>query len=180
MKRSGLTQPEISSGRQGLDRRQLLQGAAAGTILIMSGALVSPSEAWGLEVTDLEPETMRTLILMARDIFPHDRIADRYYAIACKAYDDKSTKDMVEGGIATLNALAEAQHNTPYAGVGWEVDRVALLRQFEGSPLFQKVRGDLVVSLYNQKEVWAILGYEGESASKGGYIDRGFDDIDWL
>ncbi len=37
-----------------------------------------------------------------------------------------------------------------------------------------------MVSLYNQQEVWAILGYEGESASKGGYINRGFDDIDWL
>ncbi len=180
MKRTGLKHPGSVSPRQGLDRRQLLRGAAAGTILIMSGALISPSEAWGLEVTDLKPETMHTLILMARDIFPHDRIADRYYAIACKAYDDKSMKDMVEGGIATMDALAQAQHGTSYSGVGWEVDRVALLRQFEGSPLFQKVRGDLVVSLYNQQEVWAILGYEGESASKGGYINRGFDDIDWL
>ena len=180
MKRTGLKHSGDAPRRQGLDRRQLLQGAAAGTILVMGGALISPSEAWGLDVKVLEPETMRTLLLMARDIFPHDRIADRYYAVACKAYDDESMKDLVEGGIAALDALAQAQHGTPYAGVGWEVDRVALLRQLEGSPLFAKVRGDLVVSLYNQQDVWAILGYEGESASKGGYIDRGFDDIDWL
>ena len=180
MKRTGSKHLGDTSGRQGLDRRQLLQGAAAGTILVMSGALISPSEAWGLEVKVLQPETMRSLLLMARDIFPHDRVADRYYAIACKAYDDEAMKDMVEGGIAALDALAQAQHGTSYTGVGWEVDRVALLRQIEGSPLFQKVRGDLVVSLYNQQEVWAILGYEGESASKGGYINRGFDDIDWL
>ncbi|HDL17353.1 MAG TPA: Twin-arginine translocation pathway signal, partial [Rhizobiales bacterium] len=44
----------------------------------------------------------------------------------------------------------------------------------------QKIRGGLVTGLYNRKDVWAKLGYEGESASKGGYIDRGFDDIDWL
>jgi len=25
-----------------------------------------------------------------------------------------------------------------------------------------------------------MFGYEGESASKGGYIHRGFDDIAWL
>lgn len=180
MKRTGLKHsggaPEVGA----LGRREILKGAAAGTIMVMSGALISPTEAWGLEVTVLEPETMRTVVLMARDIFPHDRVADRYYAIACKAYDDKSAMDMVEGGVATLDALAQAQHGTSYAGVGWEADRVAILRQFEGSPLFQKMRGDLVVSLYNQQEVWAILGYEGESASKGGYIDRGFNDIDWL
>ena len=163
-----------------LDRRQLLKGAAAGTIVIMGGALVSPSEAWGLEVKVLKPETMRTLLQMARDTFPHDRVADRYYAVACKAYDSDDMKELVESGIASLDALAMAQHGSGYADVGWEVDRTALLRQVEGSPLFQKVRGDLVVSLYNQHEVWPIFGYEGESASKGGYINRGFDDIDWL
>ena len=42
------------------------------------------------------------------------------------------------------------------------------------------MRGDLVVSLYNQKEVWPKFGYEGSSAEHGGYINRGFADIDWL
>ncbi|TIM17407.1 MAG: gluconate 2-dehydrogenase subunit 3 family protein, partial [Mesorhizobium sp.] len=50
----------------------------------------------------------------------------------------------------------------------------------EATPFFQAIRGGLVVSLYNQKEVWPIFGYEGESYSKGGYIARGFDDIEWL
>jgi hypothetical protein len=36
------------------------------------------------------------------------------------------------------------------------------------------------VSLYNQKEVWPKFGYEGSSAEHGGYIKRGFADIDWL
>ena len=163
-----------------LGRRDLLKGAAASGILIMGGALISPTEAWGLEVKVLKPETMRTLLLMARDIFPHDRLADRYYAVACKGYDDDASKGLVEDGIATLDSLSNAKHGTGYSGVGWEADRVAVLRQVEGSPLFQKVRGDMVVSLYNQAEIWPMFGYEGESASKGGYIDRGFDDIDWL
>ena len=64
--------------------------------------------------------------------------------------------------------------------MGWEPDRVARLRQMEPEPYFQDVRGGLVVSHYNQKEVWPIFGYEGESATKGGYIKRGFDDIAWL
>ena len=174
------TETERAQSPTELGRRQLLKGAAATTVVVLGGNLISPSEAWGLEVKALKPETMRTLLLMARDIFPHDRVADRYYAVACKPYDSDDMKAMVEDGIASLDALAMAQHGTGYAGVGWEVDRVALLRQVEGSPLFQKVRGDMVVSLYNQHEVWPIFGYEGESASKGGYINRGFDDIDWL
>ena len=42
------------------------------------------------------------------------------------------------------------------------------------------VRGGLVTGLYNQKAVWPIFGYEGSSFEFGGYIDRGFDDINWL
>ena len=42
------------------------------------------SEAWALDVKGLKPETMKTLILVARDIYPHDKVADRYYAIAMK------------------------------------------------------------------------------------------------
>ena len=45
---------------------------------------------------------------------------------------------------------------------------------------FQDDAGDLVVSLYNQEEVWPKFGYEGSSAENGGYINRGFNDIDWL
>jgi hypothetical protein len=33
---------------------------------------------------------MKTLILVARDIYPHDKVADRYYAIAMKSHDDKA------------------------------------------------------------------------------------------
>ncbi len=65
-------------------------------------------------------------------------------------------------------------------GADWERDRVVILRSMEDSPFFQTVRGGLVTGLYNQKAVWPLFGYEGESYSKGGYIDRGFDDINWI
>ena len=50
----------------------------------------------------------------------------------------------------------------------------------QNGPLFKKLRGDLLVTLYNNKEVWPKFGYEGSSAYKGGYISRGFNDLDWL
>ena len=45
---------------------------------------------------------------------------------------------------------------------------------------FEHVRGTTTVTLYNDKETWKLLGYEGYSSDKGGYINRGFNDLDWL
>ena len=79
-----------------------------------------------------------------------------------------------------LDAAAQQHHKSPYIVVAWEDDRVALLKGAEHGTLFQKMRGDLLVSLYNNKEIWPKFGYEGSSAEHGGYINRGFNDIDWL
>ena len=177
----------LQEGAKGpsLDRRRFLAGTGAAAIAISGGALIHAREAWGLEVKALKPDTVLTLIKMARDIYPHDKLADRFYAVAMKSYDEKAAKDAafkadVEKNVAELNGLAMKQHKTAYADVGWESQRVSLLRGIQKSKFFQGVRSDLVVSLYNQPEVWPVFGYEGESASKGGYIARGFDDIAWL
>jgi hypothetical protein len=141
-----------------------------------------PKHAWGLETTHLEPETMATLIRLACDIFPHDQLADKYYAIAVKGHDEQTGKDaahktLIEDGIADLDKRAGTGG---YRGLGWEDDRVAILHAIEATPFFQAVRGGLVVSLYNQKEIWPVFGYEGDPYAKGGYIERGLNDIEWL
>jgi hypothetical protein len=128
---------------------------------------------------------MVTLARMARDIYPHDHIGDVFYIRAVQPWDDKAATDaafkaMLEGGVARLNADAHDAHGVSYVEVGWEADRVALLRASEQTDFFKKCRADLVVSLYNQHDLWAKFGYEGSSAEYGGYIHRGFNDIDWL
>ena len=174
----------IYEKRQGISRRELLKrGGAAGALLVISGtAVISPQNAWGLETTALKPETMATLIQMARDVYPHDQVPDKYYAIAVKSHDeaaakDSAHKDLIEKGVADLD---QRSGGSGYRGLGWEEERVKVLQQIEETPFFQAIRGGLVVGLYNQKEVWPIFGYEGESYSKGGYIARGFGDIEWL
>jgi hypothetical protein len=79
-----------------------------------------------------------------------------------------------------LDQDARERHQLAYTEIPWEADRVELLRGIEHSDFFKKVRSDLIVSLYNQKELWPKFGYEGSSAEHGGYIKRGFSDIDWL
>ena len=179
----------------GVNRRDFLAAsgktAIGAAMVVSSGTLLMPAQGWGMELKALRPETMATMIQMARDIYPHDHIADRYYAIALRAHDDASVDDdakkaLLEDGVGDLNAragkklLGGATGDRSYLDLGWEADRVAVLHDIEDSDFFQTMRGSLVVGFYNQKELWPKFGYEGASADKGGYIERGFDDIEWV
>ena len=171
-----------STTKRGLTRRQLLSRAtAAGASFVVGSSFVAATDAaWAMETTALQPQTMATLIQMARDIYPHDHVGDEFYAAAVKGYDTAEAAPGIEAGIAALNAAAQGKGHADYLSMGWERDRVDILRGMEDSAFFQQIRGGLVTGLYNQKAVWPLFGYEGESFSKGGYIDRGFNDIDWL
>ncbi|MCA6111076.1 gluconate 2-dehydrogenase subunit 3 family protein [Bradyrhizobium cenepequi] len=173
--------------RSKYDRRVFLKGAATAvpTVAIATSAGLTISDAWADDATTLTPATLKTLVKMARDIYPHDFLADSYYITAVKPWDGKAVKDpaiksLINDGVIRLDQEATDRHKIPYVQVPWEADRVALLQRIEQTAFFQKVRGDLVVSLYNQKEVWPKFGYEGSSAEYGGYLKRGFADIDWL
>lgn len=168
--------------KKGLTRRALLARAVSAGALAFTGVgfICAPTAAWAMDVKVIAPGQMATLLQMARDIYPHDQIADQYYAAAVKGYDAEDKKALVETGIAELDAAAKALGHADYVSIGWEEDRVKVLQSVEKSTFFQTVRAGLVTGLYNQKEVWPLFGYEGESYSQGGYIARGFDDIKWL
>ncbi|WP_289014403.1 gluconate 2-dehydrogenase subunit 3 family protein [uncultured Methylobacterium sp.] len=172
--------------RERYSRRFLLKGMAAAVpaAAIATSTDLSVSEAWA-EGGALAPTTMKTLVKVARDIYPHDFLGDLYYVNAIKPWNEKAgadpaVKTMLEQGVQRLDADAQKRHGVQYASVGWEAQRVKLLQGVEQTDFFKKIRSDLVVSLYNQRELWKKFGYEGPSADKGGYINRGFADIDWL
>jgi hypothetical protein len=148
--------------------------------VVGAGFIAAPDGAWAAETTAITPESFATLVQMARDIYPHDRLGDEYYVVAVKGYDTAEAAPAIEAGIAALDAAAQGKGFPSYLGTGWERDRVDLLREMEDSAFFQQIRGGLVTGLYNQKAVWPLFGYEGESYSQGGYIERGFNDINWL
>lgn len=174
--------------RAKVSRRTLLAAGSATFALATvapGGLIVGKYGAWAATAEAIKPESFATLVQMCRDVYPHDRLGDKYYAAAVSALDAEAkgvadTKTLLDDGAAALDKAAAAAHGTPYSGVGWEGDRVKLLKAIETTPFFQKIRGHLVTALYNNKEVWPLFGYEGESASQGGYISRGFDDISWL
>ena len=167
-----------------LSRRAALKAAGAGLIVagVGAGGLVfGHNNAWAAKAENLDADTFATLVQMSRDIYSHDKLEDKYYAAAVSgldkaAKDDAALKTLLSDGVVGLNKAAGGA----YSGVSDADKRMALLKAMEGDGFFQKVRGNLVTGLYNNKEVWPLFGYEGASAGKGGYIDRGFNDINWL
>ena len=171
--------------RSQLSRRIFLQGAATAVPVVAAVGAVGIEDAWAADATALAPATLKTMVKVARDIYPHDFLGDSYYITAVKPWDGKAAADpalktMLEDGVRRLDQDAKDRHKVGYAQVPWEADRVLLLQGIEQTSFFKTLRGDLVVSLYNQEALWPKFGYEGSSAEHGGYIKRGFNDIDWL
>lgn len=176
-----------SSPNSAVSRRDVLKGG--GAIVAMSilpaGVIIGAQNAWSAVAKSLKPESFATLVQTCRDIYPHDQLVDAYYAKVVEGFDneaagDKQQKLLLENGVSALDKAAQRAHGTNYLAVGWEKQRVAILSKMQSDAFFQKLRSTLVTGIYNNPEVWAMFGYEGESASKGGYITRGFNDISWL
>jgi hypothetical protein len=183
------TPMRIVDKRITLSRRGFLKGggmAALGVGTLSAGTLMTPArEALAQEFKVLGAATGNTLLVLARDIFPHDRISDRYYLQAlepleAQAAADDTLKALLSEGVAALDRLAKLRFRKAYAALDKESERVSLLYVIEHGAFFQKVKGHLVTGFYDNKAVWPLFGYEGSSWEKGGYLNRGFDDIDWL
>ena len=167
-------------------RRFIKSGVAAAPAasLLAGGATLGAESAWA-QATSLPAHALATLTLMARDTYPHDQIGDAYYRKAVAHWDDATAttaaqRKLITDGVTMLDTEANARFGTDYLKIAAESDRVTILQAIEPSPFFKTVRADLVVSFYNQKELWPKFGYEGASAQYGGYLHRGFNDIDWL
>ena len=172
-----------------LNRRGFLKGSGLASISIsvmsVSTLLTSSTEAFAQSFTALGADVGKVLLVMARDIFPHDKLAEKYYMHAIEPYEIAAKKDpvlkkLLTDGVALLNASSKKMTGQNYTNIPQELNRVEVLKRIESTPFFQKIRGDLVTGIYNNKEIFTLLGYEGSSWEKGGYINRGFDDIDWL
>jgi len=164
-------------------RRGFLRGGAATIAAVaVSGKdlLTNAAEAAGLSTDE-----SRALLIFTRDLFPHDRLDDSFYTKAIaplqhEAAKDAATRKLIASGIAQLNASTMASAGEPYADVSEENVRVAAIKKIESGPFFTKVYSGTMTPLYNQPELWPKFGYEGPSSALGGYINRGFSDIDWL
>lgn len=143
-------------------------------------ALIVPGENLD-SLKALDETTANTLVRMTRTMYPHDRFPDKHYARVVvlldeKAAGDEDMKTLLTEGVASLPDLTGGEDFVALD----EEKQVEALKKIEDGAFFKAVAGEVVTGLYSQPDVWPYFGYEGPSNDKGGYINRGFDDIDWL
>jgi len=169
------------SGTQ-LTRRTLIKAAGASVtvyVLWSSPAWVGPRIALAADLTALNAAQAKAMLAMTRQLVPHDKLGDEYYWVIVVAID----KDMagspelatrIKDGLAQLNQAAGGE----FAAADAE-KQIDAMKKLEGTPFFSDMLNKTQYNFYNNKAVWAKFGYEGSSWEKGGYIDRGFNDVKW-
>lgn len=172
--------------REGMNRRAFLETsgqAAAGAALATTagGAIaIRPEAAFAAATRIISASQAATLLAMARHLFPHDELGDRYYTAAVEALDAKAAEDpalaaQLVQGIAKLDGAM----GLPFVKLS-RGNQLKVLESLEGTPFFNTVRGATLGALYTNETVMHAFGYEGSSVEYGGYLERGFDDIGWL
>ena len=116
------------------------------------------------------------LLRLLRVAYPHPSFPDAPYERTAKTVEDAGrTDDVLADGLDDLDARADGD----FCALDDE-RATALVAEVADTPFFALVHSTTVVALYDDHEVWDLLGYEGASYDKGGYLHRGFDDLDWL
>ncbi|WP_394215237.1 hypothetical protein [Brachybacterium vulturis] len=136
----------------------------------------------GDPVNDIEggEDAAQTLLALIRAAFPHQGVPEAAYervaaTVQGAAEDSTWMRVKLAQGLDSLQALADGRFTELTTQ-----EALPLLLRIQHTSFFGFVRQTVVVSLYEDEQVWEALGYEGPSFDKGGYIDRGFDDLDWL
>ena len=151
-----------------LTRRALIGRTAAA---LAAAQLV----ACGLRVDTAltEADVAAALSRLARDLFPHDRVTDRHYAAIARGFLDRDI------AVARLLVQRLSAPDRPYH----HQDRAARLAGIEANITdagVQAFRFAVLLGLYTDLSVTRTFGYQGPSFEDFGYLERGFDDLDWL
>ncbi len=157
-----------------ISRRGLLFGTASS---IVYTSLLGTSSVKAKIIAGSANEEKKLLVKMIRILYPHDRFPDAPYERTADDVINKGNSSPAKTIMMTngLNELKLNGFNTLNFQAATEY-----LKSIEKTAFFAHVRGTSTVTLYNDKQVWELLGYEGYSYDKGGYINRGFNDLNWL
>ncbi len=139
-----------------------------------------PAKYSALNALRLTDEARRTITRIIRVAFPHPEVPDGPYErmadkIITEAENSTWFRVALTQGLLTLDSLSEAHFlDLP------DDEALAVLKRLGDLEFFGFIRRTTVLNFYDDPEVWDVFGYEGESFSKGGYLNRGFNDLDWL
>ena len=83
--------------------------------------------------------------------------------------------ELIRQGVEAFNGFA----GKPWLELTAKERRQVIQALFD-TPFVSMVRWTTQEVVLRDRQIWNQLGYQGSSIEKGGYLHRGFDDIDWL
>jgi hypothetical protein len=155
-----------------LNRRQML-------LAISKAAVASQLMSCTDPVSDTllhQPETdLQLVAALAYDLFPFPNLDPVMYVQVAEHILAGSTPTFEQG----LQELRTASGNLHWLDLD-ESLRIELLANVEKEPFFAHLRQGTIEILYRSTVTFDMIGYGGSAIEHGGYINRGFDQIDWL
>jgi len=136
---------------------------------------VSSANDWAGGLQTISAPDAETLVAAICTLYPHDSLPVTIYRRVVLHFDRLAAGE----GLATFCKFLSEFLPIPFADLA-ETYRVEALKRIESTPEFTFVQRMAVRYLYDDVEVWAAFGYQGASVHLGGYIKRGFEDLDWL
>ena len=170
------------SGKK-MTRRTFIKaaGATGVTVYVLwsSPAWLGPRIALAANLSALNTTQAKEMLAMTRQLFPHDKLGDEYYWVVVESIDKEMAGSSalateIRDGLAQLSKAAGGDFTTVDAD-----QQVAAMKKLEGTAFFSDMLNKTQFYFYNNKTVWPKFGYEGSSWEKGGYINRGFNDVKW-
>jgi hypothetical protein len=144
----------------------------------LAGAVSVASEAY--KYHRLPAGLAEQLVSIYRTMFPHSTIPDEFYEHVVRKLDDQAVQDqdlseLLSNGVEALNR----QVGSTWSGLSEEA-KLRALKGVEHTPFVQRLQSDFITYFYSNPAIWPRFGYEGPSNDQGGYLYRGFNDIDWI
>jgi hypothetical protein len=135
---------------------------------------------WANALTAITAPEAAILLAVVQTLYPHDqlnplvyrRVIAQFDRVAAQRPDAAKTLATFCADLNQDSVLAFSELSESY--------RTQALKRLEPTPGFFFVQRLAIRYLYDDVEVWAAFGYEGASVHLGGYVKRGFDDLDWL
>lgn len=166
-----------------ISRRRFLVAAITTSAAMSCGfnlGVIRGSDAWARSSSDMSADAVKSLVRMARSLFPHTNLADDVYAeivdtILTASANDPALESVLDQAIDALNAA----RSEDFFELSDE-SQLEVMTSLSDSDFFHTIANQVRWRLYTHPTLWEVIGYPGSSVEYGGYVERGFNDIDWL
>lgn len=149
-------------------------------LLTSTAGLLHTLSVYANEPDSLDENDIKLLFSILKQMYPHNVLNDSIYQktlekIITESASDKDVNKIMKNGISKLKSKGDNKWTDSSPS-----EQLETLKEISTTKFFSKLKQSTVNTLYNDHQVWNLFGYEGEAFSKGGYIHRGFNDLDWL